>query len=316
MDYGFDSIKLDGCGAELDLYKFAALLNNTGKAFLVENCHWGNTIPANQSDCPYSYYRTSGDIEASYGSVMANLQTLFPHADKNLSFPNCWGYPDALEVGCSDGPHGPGGDPGLSFVEARAHFAAWAITSSPLILAHDLLNQTLNDAIWPIIANTEVSARAPEPFVGAAWHTHHRALVCCVAGVPVLPRPLHFPPHTLSFLQAIAVSQTYAGFSGSLFKAAAETVDVGGRFGALPAWQYLYKPLGNATVAVLLMNHASTTATLQLTFSDVPTLPPPGAHGYAVRDLNAHADLGTFAGSYTAAGLVSHDAAFLALRPA
>ena len=98
MDYGFDSIKLDGCGKELDLYKFNALFNATGKAFLIENCHWGNTVPQNQSDCPYSYYRTSGDIEASYGSVMNNLQTLLPHADKNLSFPGCWAYPDALEV--------------------------------------------------------------------------------------------------------------------------------------------------------------------------------------------------------------------------
>ena len=35
MDYGFDSIKLDGCGAEMDLYKYAALLERTGKAYLI-----------------------------------------------------------------------------------------------------------------------------------------------------------------------------------------------------------------------------------------------------------------------------------------
>ena len=116
--------------------------------------------------------------------------------------------------------------------------------------------------------------------------------------------------------EAIAVSQAYAGFSGSQFKSASETVGFGDRFHALPAWQYLYKPLGNATVAVLMMNHASTTATLQLTFSDVPMLPPPGPNGYALRDLNARSNLGTFKGSWTANNLASHDAAFLTLTPA
>ena len=57
-----------------------------------------DTIPANQSDCPYSYYRTSGDISASYASTMSKLQTVMPHANKNVSFPGCWAFPDALEV--------------------------------------------------------------------------------------------------------------------------------------------------------------------------------------------------------------------------
>ena len=55
-------------------------------------------FPRNQSDCPYSYYRTSGDIEASYASTMKNLQTVIKHADANVSFPGCFAFPDALEV--------------------------------------------------------------------------------------------------------------------------------------------------------------------------------------------------------------------------
>jgi hypothetical protein len=64
---------------------------------------------------------------------------------------------DMLEVGCS---HGPGGedDPGLSFVEARTHFGAWCIVSSPLILSHDTNNDTISDEIWPIISNVEAIA--------------------------------------------------------------------------------------------------------------------------------------------------------------
>ena len=41
LDYGFDSIKLDGCGAQRDLDKYSSLFNATGKAILIENCHWG-----------------------------------------------------------------------------------------------------------------------------------------------------------------------------------------------------------------------------------------------------------------------------------
>lgn len=69
---------------------------------------------------------------------------------------------DMLEVGCE---HGPGGedDPGLSYVEARTHFGAWAIVSSPLILSHDTTDDEVTDQIWSIIANTEVIA------VNQAW---------------------------------------------------------------------------------------------------------------------------------------------------
>ena len=45
MDYGFDSIKLDGCGAQTDLTLYADLFNKTGKSILIENCHWGGTVP-------------------------------------------------------------------------------------------------------------------------------------------------------------------------------------------------------------------------------------------------------------------------------
>jgi hypothetical protein len=62
-----------------------------------------------------------------------------------------------LEVGCQHGPGGPS-DPGLSYIEARTHFNAWCIVSSPLTLSHDMTNDTITDLIWPIITNTEALA--------------------------------------------------------------------------------------------------------------------------------------------------------------
>ncbi|CAJ1420721.1 unnamed protein product [Effrenium voratum] len=153
--FNFDGVKLDGCGKQLDLDKWAQLLNGTGRKVLIENCHWGRTVP-NATWCPWNFFRTSGDVRASYGSVVGNLQTTTEWAQKNLSRPGCWGYPDMLEVGV----------PGLSYQESRSHFAAWAIVSSPLVLSMDVNNDKVMDDVWDIISNKEILA------VNQAWAGH------------------------------------------------------------------------------------------------------------------------------------------------
>jgi hypothetical protein len=50
--------------------------------------------------------------------------------------------------------------------ESRSHFSAWAVTSSPLVLGFDLLDDNLVDELWPIISNPEVHA------VNQAWYNH------------------------------------------------------------------------------------------------------------------------------------------------
>lgn len=58
-----------------------------------------------------------------------------------------------------------------SFEEDRAHFGAWCVTSSPLILGHNVTDQAANDAIWDIVSNTEAIA------VNQAWVGHPGWLV-------------------------------------------------------------------------------------------------------------------------------------------
>ena len=172
--------------------------------------------------------------------------------------------PNRLEVGCAHGPHGAG-DPGLNDFEMYAHFGAWCIVSSPLILSHDVNNQTVMDRVWPLISNKE----------------------------------------------AIAVNQAWAGFSGSVFlSASGDTVNF--KSGAVPAWQYWNKPVGGGNVAVLMMNHASSSATLTLPLAQVPDLNSANAK---VRDIWAQKDLGTFQAQYTVT-LASHHSAFLMLSAA
>jgi alpha-galactosidase len=125
IGFGFDSYKLDGCGAQLDMDKWDELINASGKPIMVENCHWGSAVPYEPTAdwCPWNFYRTSGDVRASYASVVGNLATAVAYSDRNLSYPGCWAYPDMLEVGVYDSDFN---EPGLTTEETRSHFGAWA----------------------------------------------------------------------------------------------------------------------------------------------------------------------------------------------
>ena len=101
-----------------------------------------------------------------------------------------------LQVGCA---HGPGGknDPGLTLAESRTHFGSWAIVSSPLTLSHDVNNDTITDAIWPIITNTEALE------VSQAYAGHSGTQVCTTRWMSIpLPPPVgcHIPPSWGSYI--------------------------------------------------------------------------------------------------------------------
>lgn len=280
-DFGFDSVKLDGCGVQTDLEQYYELMNASGKAITVENCHWGSKIPFKPTKtwCPWNFYRTSGDVRASYASIVGNLQTTIQYANAGLSYPGCWAYPDMLEVGCA---HGPGGasDPGLTEAETRSHFAAWSIVSSPLTLSHDVNNDTIMDAIWPIIANPE-AIRVNQAWQGASGSPFKQSrTIMKLADVnPALVDK--FEAHNTPGPLVVASSQ------------------------------YFSKPVSATEIAVLLMNHDSDANDLMLNFADIPGIK---CTSCKVRDIYARKDLGTFDGSYTAKAVGGHDVAFLMIQ--
>lgn len=211
---------------------------------------------------------------------MRNLDSVTKYSSQNLSYPGCWAYPDMLEVGTKYGWS-------LTTTEARSHFGAWVIVSSPLTLGHDTRNKEISDEIWPIISNKE----------------------------------------------AIAVSQTYAGFSGGPFSTSGETVTLSeidyseaekymseekikelkelGPYEA-QTWVYLYKPLNyeGTEVAVLLINNQATSEELTVKFADVPGLKGPHCN---VRDIWERKDIGTEKVSTMTFTVASHDSVFLKL---
>ena len=68
---GFDGVKLDGCGAELDPQLWHELLLASGVPVVIENAHngataatqvpWGTSY-ADAAGCPFHVYRSSSDL--------------------------------------------------------------------------------------------------------------------------------------------------------------------------------------------------------------------------------------------------------------
>ena len=80
IDFGFETIKVDGCGIEKNVSHFAALFNATGKAVLIEDCGNGVPLKAYRDDagklvCPMNMYRSSSDLHPVWHSVLNNLNS-------------------------------------------------------------------------------------------------------------------------------------------------------------------------------------------------------------------------------------------------
>jgi len=300
FDYGFDSLKIDGCGNETDLvawnrhiHEVAASMPNPRK-ILVENCHGAdpkfkpdrNLPPA--LGCPYHYYRTSHDLRNNYGSIMSNLGSVMDYHERNESYPGCWAYPDMLMVGIGNG---------LTMTETRSHFAAWAISSSPLILSHDVNNATITDRIWDVISNREILAvnQAYEGDSGGVYQKSSENVKILGGGIwydvpayQYLSKPVGRHPSNQSFRN-------------------------------------------RTSVAVLLVNSGNSTRQMTATFRDIPYTyckdwnsvqdkSPPARLGrsdkchFHLRDLWKHKSLGIHEESWSV-DVAPHDAEFILLEP-
>ena len=178
---GFDAVKFDGCGSMCNLTRYAELMNETGRAFETENCHWGDCTDDDASSCPtvdwcpFNFYRTSGDSNNRLGTWYDNLQSTirFQKWDAPVSRPGCFAYPDMLQVGrlgCDSST--TSGCPVPPRLEAwtRAHFAAFCIVSSPLVLSIALTDENLAPLL-DIIGNKQAIA------INQAWAGHPGSLI-------------------------------------------------------------------------------------------------------------------------------------------
>jgi alpha-galactosidase len=283
--YGFESIKLDGCGVQRNITEYARLFNQTGVPVMLENCH--NHHPYNATrdpvtkmvDCPMNFFRTSTDIRPTFGSILINLQTTSKFNGEGLTGPGCFGYPDMLEVGVTNsqktavGCTNTLGQPNctLNFVEARTHFSAWCIVSSPLVLGFDLTDNQVMDEVWEIISNREAL------LVNEAWNGD--------AGVLVSKSKSLVHMTNCSWFNDLGCDH--------------------------PEWMVWAKGVAPGKVACLLMNNGDRTKDVLVNFKSDLGLQECATSGCSVRDIHNHRDLGRFKGGFTAKNLMPHDSAFI-----
>ena len=147
--WGVDYTKVDWCYADsLDaVTRYTVVrdaLRAAGRDIVFSICEWGQNHPWSWAPEVGNLWRTTGDIEDKWTSMLDNMDVngQYPHA----AGPGHWNDPDMLEVG----------NGGMTWDEYRAHFSLWAIMAAPLMAGNDL--RSLNDSTKAILLNRDVIA--------------------------------------------------------------------------------------------------------------------------------------------------------------
>ena len=148
-EWGVDYVKEDWCYAEgLDAptqyAKFRDALARAGRPIVFSLCEWGSAAPWEWGPATGNLWRTTGDIEDTWNSMLALLDISGQHA--SAARPGAWNDPDMLEVG----------NGGMTDDEYRAHFSLWVIMAAPLMAGNDV--RALSPATRDILTNREVIA--------------------------------------------------------------------------------------------------------------------------------------------------------------
>ncbi|GAB2714486.1 NEW3 domain-containing protein [Kitasatospora kifunensis] len=128
--WGVDYLKYDNCNnqgipATQRYQAMGAALARTGRPIVYSLCDWGLENVPSWGPGVGNLWRTTGDINASYGSMLSNFhQNVQLAADAK---PGAWNDPDMLEVGN-----------GMTATEDRSEFSLWAEMAAPLISGTDL----------------------------------------------------------------------------------------------------------------------------------------------------------------------------------
>ena len=188
-DWGFDFIKVDGCGlraygagspkvtsgeyrllkpvldlelvsrsdipavqAEFKEINAALARHNPDGDYLLSLCVWGaGNVRAWGKDFG-NLSRTSDDITPSWARLLSNFDSA---AKRELyGHPGGWNDPDMLYIGKGDFD-------GAHLVEARSHFSLWAMLNAPLMLGADL--RSTPQALMDIVGNADIIALNQDP---------------------------------------------------------------------------------------------------------------------------------------------------------
>lgn len=188
-DWGFDYIKVDGCGirgmgvdnpnvaagtyrefeplidfdsiARTKVSEVRALYQKVAEAlersnpdgdFIFSICLWGAADVRSWAHEVGNISRTSEDIGPQWGRMLHNLDSAARRA--LYAQPGSWNDPDMLFVGTGDFDRD-------HLVEARSHFSLWAMLNAPLIIGYDLRKAT--PELMAILGNERVIGLNQDP---------------------------------------------------------------------------------------------------------------------------------------------------------
>lgn len=188
-DWGFDFIKVDGCGlraygadspkvktgnyralkpvldlesvarsdipavqAEFTQINEALKRSNPDGDYLLSLCVWGAADVRAWGKNFGNLSRTSDDIRPNWPRLLSNYDSA---ARRELyGHPGSWNDPDMLYIGAGDFDAN-------HLTEAKSHFALWAMLNSPLMTGADL--RTTPQALMDIFGNADIIALNQDP---------------------------------------------------------------------------------------------------------------------------------------------------------
>ncbi|WP_199780873.1 MULTISPECIES: NPCBM/NEW2 domain-containing protein [unclassified Streptomyces] len=153
-DWGVDYLKYDNCNNQgVDAKeRYTAMrdaLVATGRPIVYSICEWGQNKPWEWAAELGNLWRTTGDINDSWGSMLSIMKQNLPLAA--AAGPGHWNDPDMLEVG----------NGGMTDTEYRTHFSMWSVMAAPLLIGSDL--RTASRETFDILSNEEVIAVDQDP---------------------------------------------------------------------------------------------------------------------------------------------------------
>jgi len=188
-DWGFDYIKVDGCGlrdfgatsakvkagearalrpvmdlgaiSRTDVASVQALFRRVGAAiersnpdgdFIYSLCIWGAANVRAWAKNVSNVSRTSDDISPTWGRLLVNFDSAVHRA--LYAHPGSWNDPDMLYIGTGDFD-------AAHLLEARSHFALWAMLNAPLLIGADL--RKTPDVLLDILGNADIIALDQDP---------------------------------------------------------------------------------------------------------------------------------------------------------
>ncbi len=126
MDSAAIQYKLMGRELKRATKEYAEKNGTEEKPIIFSICEWGLNQPWKWGRQAGNLWRTTGDIQPIWASVLAIYE--FTVRLAKYSSKGGWNDPDMLEVGNGD----------LTFEENRTHFSLWCMMNAPLILGNDV----------------------------------------------------------------------------------------------------------------------------------------------------------------------------------